>query len=1366
MYVFTSDPQAPGNNCGLMLKEFLSFGDCFASTPIYLPKIFRKYTNCVVTYVSWTSRNVEKLKLFEVINFLLKTAVNKLNLSLKMINGMNTSYTYNMFTIFSSLRKSLEHNTYTLTFFSDNMVWIVPFPARIPDMKVMQVVFKKIVWILILAASVFTSLIWWLITKVLNRNSNIIKTFLDVYSITLFGSVHRLDLISSLRCLFLAYVLYAIHIQTGFTSKLIEVLTIPQYEPTIKTITELSDSNHTIIILEGFHSYFFEHKEPNYILYNKIKQKLKILNGHEFGEKVTNLKTFRNKAALISSNELDVLTATFLTDFYTINEQTFVSNIDHVLVGHPSSYLIRTLDQLISQLVETGILDYFAKNVKYEISIKRERVNDEPTKLSLQHLYVVFVFWGAGLVLSMTVMVIELVYRVFSNDESLIYLYNGEDNFPVAEENARILYDVRTRLQIPSAYRNYSQNYVVVANDYNTLVNIFLTISRSKFWHIKLTSTGTFLVVTFEEDMENKVKMFWLIGIINVVFLVYNSEGTMYVFTTDPQATGNNCGQMLKEFLSFDDCSASTPIQLPQVLRKYNNCVVTYVSSTSGAGDVKNIKFFEVLNFLLKTMVNKLNLSLQMMHILNTNFTYNVFTIFSSFRKPLEDNPYTFTFFSDDMVWIVPFPRKIPHMKIIQLVFKKIVWILILTAFVFTSLIWWLIAKVLNRNSNIIKTFLDVYSITLFGSVHRLDLIPSLRCLFMAYVLYAIHIQTGFTSKLVEVLTIPQNKAALLSSNELDILTATFLADFYIIKKEIFASKIEYVLGGHPRSYLIRTIDKLISQLVETGILDYISKNVKYKTHIKTERVYDNAKKLSLKHLYVVFVFWGVGLGLSTTVMVFELVYRVFSNNESLIYLYDGKVKFPVAEEIQEYYTTQNYVVVAHQYNDLVLVFGTMLHSKLWHKKLTRVGTFLVVTFEEDMAKKVKMFWLLATGNNCGQMLKEFLTFDDCFASTPIQLAQVLRKYTNCVVTYVSWSSDDVKNIKFFEVINFLLKTIVNKLNLSLQMINALNTNYTYNMFTIFSSLRKSLEHNTYTFTFFSDAMVWIVPFPQKIPDMKVIQVVFKEIVWILILAAFVSTSLIWWLITKVFNRNSNIIKTFLDVYSITLFGSVHRLDLIPSLRSLFLAYVLYAIHIQTGFTSKLVEVLTVPQYEPTIKTITELSESNHTIIILDGYRNYFFDHEESNYILYNKIKQKLEILNSHEFGEKVTDLKTFRNKAALLSSNELDVLTATFLTDFYIIKEETFVSNIEHVLIGHPSSYLIRTIDELISQLVETGILNYISKNVKYEISIKRERVYDEATKLSLQHLYVVFVFWGVGLGLSTTVMVFELVYVRIITK
>ncbi|KAF5297963.1 hypothetical protein FQR65_LT09874 [Abscondita terminalis] len=514
---------------------------------------------------------------------------------------------------------------------------------------------------------------------------------------------------------------------------------------------------------------------------------------------------------------------------------------------------------------------------------------------------------------------------------------------------------------------------------------------------------------------------------------------------------------------------------------------------------------------------------------------------------------------------------------------------------------------------------------------------------------------------------------------------------------------------------------------------------------------------------------------------VVKTIHKVFANNVSLIYVCDGKMKFPVVDENprivldarHRFYVpstyrnySQNYVIVAYDLNTLIDTFRAILRSRLWHEKLTPAGKFLLITFEEDIVGKVKTFWYFGM-INLVVLVYDFkgVMIDDCFTSTPVQMPKILRKYTNCNATYVTTGSDQT-DIKLLGLVNVLLNTVVNKLNVSLRTIDRMNKNYTFDLFTISLLIHKSLANNMHTSTIFSDRMVWIVPFPHRISDLEIMQVTFKNIVWILILVTFVSASLTWWLITKMLTNNSSITEAFLKVYSITLFGSVDKFDLFRSMRCLFLAYVLYSIHIQTAFTSKLIEVLTIPQYEPTIKTITELSDANHTIVILKAYHDYFFEHEEPDNVLYNKIKNKFEVLNYRDYAAEVTDLKTYRNKAVLLSTNELDVLTTVFLKDFFTFQEQTFMSGIQYVLVGNSGSYLIKTIDQLISYLVETGILDHISKNIKYEIHIKREKIDENATKLSLQHLYVVFVFWGVGLSLSTVVIIFELVYKRISNK
>ncbi|KAF5284705.1 hypothetical protein FQR65_LT13441 [Abscondita terminalis] len=917
MNVFTSDPQNPNNNCGLILKEFLRFDDCFASRSIQLPKFFRKYSNCNLTYAYWTSKGRLKLRLFKFIEFILYFVVEQLNVSLILLHKIPEDYSDDLFYIYPQLRQIIVHEAHTSTIVTDSMIWVVPFPQKLPNMKTMKMMFKSIVWYFVFVVFLSASFTWWLITKVLHYNSSITESILRVYSITLFGSVDKLYLFRSMRCLFLAYVLYSIHIQTAFISKLIEVLTIPQYEPAIKTLTELSECDTKIVTNSLYYENYFEHDEHNSTLYNAIKKKLEVLTNRDFSEVLIDYKSFRNKAVLVSSNEFDLLNTFFRTKFHIIEENTLISKLERVFAGHPDSYILETIDILLKRLVESGILDHFLKNFKYNGLGNNDPVFGEPTVLTVQHLHVVFVFWGAVtlvIVCSTTISgdstfnkcIARTVERVFTEDKCIIYIFDDNAEFPTSDDNPKILFDIRTKIDVPSTYRCYCQNYVVVAHDIKNLVNAIRAILLSRL-------------------SDN-----------NLIRTVYNKNGTMNVFTSDPQAPSNNCGVTLKEYIRFDDCFGSTPIQLPKLLRKYTNCNVTHVSWV--AKIPPKVKLYALIKYILGIVVEQLNVSLIMLYTIDESYIPDLFSIYLQVRQSILDQVHTSIFVTDCMVWVVPFPQKLPDMKSLKMVFTSIVWYFSLLVFLGASLVWWLITKVLNRNSSITKPFLDVFSITLFGSVNKLYLFRSMRCLFIAYVLYSIHIQTAFTSKLIEVLTIPQyepaiksltelsesdrkivtnelyydnffehdehnstlysaikkkfeilsaddfadvlvdyeslrNKAVLVSSNELDVLNKVFLTDFHTIKENILIPKLERVLAGRPSCYVLKTIDVLIVRLVESGILDHFLKKFNYENLANKSPAFGEPAVLTVQHLYAVFVFWSLGLILSALIMIFELIY-------------------------------------------------------------------------------------------------------------------------------------------------------------------------------------------------------------------------------------------------------------------------------------------------------------------------------------------------------------------------------------------------------------------------------------------------------------------------------------------------------------
>ncbi|KAF5277252.1 hypothetical protein FQR65_LT00360 [Abscondita terminalis] len=378
--VFTSDPQAPENNCGLSLKKCLSVVDCFSSTPILFPKIFRKYTNCKITSVVPTADELEirKITVFKTIHFILDLIVERFNASLK--NAIPTDVAYQLGLHYIVLKEyTLLPNYYiTLPFFDDNMVWMVPFAQRISLVQSFQKIFKKIVWVYILVAFVGASLTWWLITKVSNGTSSISKVFLKMLSITLFGFVDKFGMGLSMRCLFLTYVLYSIHNQMGFTSRLIENLITSHYGSRINNLDELANSNISIYVSDSYYQKFFEHGKLNGTLYNKIRARLVKLPQLDYPNIIGNNHTYIKSGSLLTKSEYEMLQLSYEIDFCTIDGSNLPLKLKYVFAGSENAYILKTVNKLISLLMESGMLN--------SSKAKVENGNQAQTKFEIAYL--------------------------------------------------------------------------------------------------------------------------------------------------------------------------------------------------------------------------------------------------------------------------------------------------------------------------------------------------------------------------------------------------------------------------------------------------------------------------------------------------------------------------------------------------------------------------------------------------------------------------------------------------------------------------------------------------------------------------------------------------------------------------------------------------------------------------------------------------------------------------------------------------------------------------------------------------------------------------------------------------------------------
>ncbi|KAF5274167.1 hypothetical protein FQR65_LT17070 [Abscondita terminalis] len=293
------------------------------------------------------------------------------------------------------------------------------------------------------------------------------------------------------------------------------------------------------------------------------------------------------------------------------------------------------------------------------------------------------------------------------------------------------------------------------------------------------------------------------------------------------------------------------------------------------------------------------------------------------------------------------------------------------------------------------------------------------------------------------------------------------------------------------------------------------------------------------------------------------------------------------------------------------------------------------------------------------------------------------------------------------------------------------------------------------------DDFVWIVPTPRKLVPGEVLKIVFKQNVWCAILLSYWVTSIMWWLLLKVMHNNSSISSTLLIIYSITLFGSTEKSPTRFSLKLIFISYVIYSVHIQTAFTSNLINILTVPQFEKPITSLEELANTNLSIFITEKHYNRYFEEEGDADNLYSRIRKKLIICNATTFQKLIFDKETYSKYSYLYQKEQVDSIQTFLNTKIYGIVDNSITGSYKGIILTYYNSYFAETLFHLITVFVETGLQNYFYKQIefvqKFYVILNSERDFDENVVLNIEHLTFPFLFWIVGVLIGTVVFVVE---------
>ncbi|KAF5275239.1 hypothetical protein FQR65_LT04273 [Abscondita terminalis] len=355
--LITSNPQSITNSCGQYVNS-IHRQSCNSEIAVVFPKLRRNYTNCNITLCSAYRIAAKPQNEMLVSVFLMNIITTRLHANLFIDHGRCE---IGLKIINTFLRRKL-YTQNSIIFYTSTPLWAVPKPKIISPMESITRFFKISVWILILLSILITTTVWWLMVK--HQDNDFFLILLEVWRVSLFGSINKVPIRWELRFVLIGYIIYCIHIQAVFTSKVVEILTVPQYERGIQNLKELSESNFTIFVDENHKGILFDYdNESQDSFYKKLHPKLQSIRSVELIRKFLKCVVKDAGCAAFFLGDEEYLNDTILDMSRVIRDNSVIGNLNYVFMTTKHSYLSLTLNDIMFTIVESGISDYYADHV-------------------------------------------------------------------------------------------------------------------------------------------------------------------------------------------------------------------------------------------------------------------------------------------------------------------------------------------------------------------------------------------------------------------------------------------------------------------------------------------------------------------------------------------------------------------------------------------------------------------------------------------------------------------------------------------------------------------------------------------------------------------------------------------------------------------------------------------------------------------------------------------------------------------------------------------------------------------------------------------------------------------------------------------
>lgn len=412
--VYTWDPFEQSNNCGKRVQpKFLGECNQFKHFAIRFSK--ENFKGCHIKMVTYEN-------VYHIHNNILIDIISR-NLKKLFIDYLNVSVSHSVveyhevsnilhsqeegITVSPKVHIIFEFHTHfdlSQSFYSDEMIWVVPKPPNLSNVEVLNSIYKaSIYWLTFLAVCVVATFMW-LIVRLLKRDfaSQELSTTFLAASAWLFRTSSYSTLVSlTLRVVFAFYMIFCIAFDVIFQGKLTSILAKPGNELGIRSMNDLASSNLIALVPDEISRIMFENPKfrPRFIaeFKNNITDNiLKVVCSHNYttpvGRKMF-MKMYPRETSMLN----------------LLNENTGLVQIETTLVTRKGHNFLNKFNKMAKSIVESGISDkWFTPNsIKYQISQENDKFG-----LDKEHLRAAFIWLISGIALAITLFLIEqIIYQ-------------------------------------------------------------------------------------------------------------------------------------------------------------------------------------------------------------------------------------------------------------------------------------------------------------------------------------------------------------------------------------------------------------------------------------------------------------------------------------------------------------------------------------------------------------------------------------------------------------------------------------------------------------------------------------------------------------------------------------------------------------------------------------------------------------------------------------------------------------------------------------------------------------------------------------------------------------------------------------------